>query len=297
MIVNRERIGQALIDLDGERALRNLLEHELGYDTEDSLISVGAFAPGIEEEITAEPTLIASTAKDGRFTVIYVQLTTTGKLSLTTERKIIERLKKSYPYSLYVFSDAEDKLWHFVNAPLDHEAQAPGHLSGRKQYRRIVVGPRDRGGLRTAIERISLLSVDELAEKSGQAPDNLAPLAVHAAHDTAFDVEKVTKKFFREYRRVFESVEESIVGLENQERRRYFVQRLFNRLMFVAFIENKGWMSLKGRTSYLSALWEDYASQNKVNKGFYCSRLKPLFSGDLTHRTTVGTEVRERIPS
>ena len=277
MIVNRERIGEALIDLDGERALRHLLERGLGYDAEDGLISVDGLAPGIAEEIAAGPTLIASTAKEGRFTVIYVRLTTPGKLSLTTERKAMERLKKSYPYSLYVFSDAEYTLWHFVNAPLDHEAQAPGHLSGRKQYRRIVVGSRDGEGLRTAIERISLLSVDELAEKSGQEPEDFAPLAVHAAHDAAFDVEKVTKEFFREYRRVFESVEESIVGLEDQERRRYFVQRLFNRLMFVAFVENKGWMSLKGRTSYLSALWEDYASQNRVNKEFYSSRLKPLF--------------------
>lgn len=281
MIVNRERIGQALIDLDGERALRNLLERELGYDAEDGLISVDGLAPRIAEEIAAGPTLIASTAKEGRFTVLYVRLVPTGKLSLITERKIMERLKKSYPYSLYIFSDAEDKLWHFVNAPLDPEAQAPGHLSGRKQYRRIVVGSPDHrnsgGFLRTAIERISLLSVDELVKNSGQVPEDLAPLAVHAAHDTAFDVEKVTKEFFREYRRVFESVEESIVGLKDQERRRYFVQRLFNRLMFVAFIENKGWMSLKGRADYLSALWKDYASQTGVNTGFYCSRLKPLF--------------------
>ncbi len=137
----------------------------------------------MEEDLAADPTLIASTAREGRFTVIHGRLTTPGKLSLTTERKIMERLKKSYPYSLYVFSDAEEKLWHFVNAPLDPEAQAPGHLSGRKQHRRVVVSPGER--FRTATERISLLSVDDLAEKSGQEAEDLAPLAVHAARSLA----------------------------------------------------------------------------------------------------------------
>ncbi len=275
MTVDTKKVQKSLEELDGEHALRRLLERELGYDYEGGLISAGDLPAGVEEEVASDPTLIASTARDGRFTVIHTRLNTPGKLSLTTERKIMERLKKSYPYSLYIFSDVEDKLWHFVNAPLDPEAQAPGHLSGRKQYRRVVVGPGER--FRTATERISLLSVDDLAEKSGQEPENLAPLAVHAAHDEAFDVEAVTKEFFREYRRVFESVEESIVGLKDEERRRYFAQRLFNRLMFVAFIEKKGWMSFRSRTDYLPALWEAYTAAGGEKEGFYRSRLKPLF--------------------
>lgn len=276
MTVDKEKVQRVLEGLDGEEALRRLLERELGYDYEGGLISTDDLPVGVEEEIASDPTLIASTARDGRFTVIHTRLNTPGKLSLTTERRIMERLKKSYPYSLFVFSDAGDKLWHFVNAPLDPEAQAPGHLSGRKQYRRVVVGPGER--FRTATERISLLSVDDLADKSGQEPEDLAPLAVHAAHDEAFDVEAVTKEFFREYRRVFESVEESVTGLgEDEERKRYFVQRLFNRLMFVAFIEKKGWMSFQGRTDYLPALWEDYESGGREEDDFYDARLKPLF--------------------
>lgn len=153
MLVDKEKVHKSLEGLDGERALRQLLERELGYDYEGGLISTEELPAGVEEEVASDPTLIASTARDGRFTVIHIRLTTPGKLSLTTERRIMERLKKSYPYSLYVFSDSEDRLWHFVNAPLDPEAQAPGHLSGRKQYRRVVVGPGER--FRTATERIS----------------------------------------------------------------------------------------------------------------------------------------------
>ena len=142
-----------LRNLDGEGALRNLLERELGYDHEGGLISVDYLPEDVAGALDGDPKLFASTASEGRFTVIYARLATPGKLSLVTERNIVERLRRSYPCSLYVFSYAEDKLWHFVNAPLDPEAQGPGHLSGRKQYRRIVVGPGKRFRTATAGRR------------------------------------------------------------------------------------------------------------------------------------------------
>lgn len=138
-----------------------------------------------------------------------------------------------------------------------------------------MVGPGE--GLRTATDRISLLSIDDLADKAGKEPEDLSPLEIQAAHDEAFDVEAVTKEFFREYRRVFEAVESSVIGIEGEEDVRVFVQRLFNRLMFVAFVEKKGWMRLNGRTDYLVALWEGYSSVGGRGEGFYTSRLKPLF--------------------
>ena len=125
MIVDHNRIYQALRNLGSEKGLRNLLERELGYNYEGGLISTDGLPADVEEEIASGPTLIASTAKDGRFTVIHVQLNTFAKLSLTTGCRIMERLKKSYPYSLYIFSDNGDRLWHFVNAPLDPEARLP----------------------------------------------------------------------------------------------------------------------------------------------------------------------------
>jgi hypothetical protein len=145
MIVDKERVRKTLEGLDGEEALRRLLERELGYDYEGGLISADELPAGVEEEVASDPTLIASTARDGRFTVIHTRLKTSGKLSLTTERKIMERLKKAYPYSLYIFSDSEEELWYFLNAPPDPETQAPGYLSGRKQHRRVVVTTRPRG--------------------------------------------------------------------------------------------------------------------------------------------------------
>jgi hypothetical protein len=279
--VDRNRIERALKDLDGERALRSLLERELGYEGEHGLISTD----GWREELTVslsddEPELFASAGREGRFAVIRMRLASSGKLSLMAERRLMERLRDRYPYALYVFSDAEERLWHFVNAP--HVERAGG-----KQYRRIVVGPGE--GLRTATDRISLLSIDDLAEKEGKEPEELSPLEIQAAHDAAFDVEAVTREFFREYRRVFEAVESRVTGLEGEERIRFFVQRLFNRLMFVAFVEKKGWMRLNGRTEYLPALWETYAAEGG-REGFYRSRVRPLFFRGFNTENEVGHE-------
>ena len=97
------------------------------------------------------------------------------------------------------------------------------------------------------------------------------------AWGAAFDVEPVTREFFRVYREVFEKVEAAVTGITDPERRRLFTQRLFNRLMFIAFIEKKGWLKLGDRTDYLSALWEAWTMKPDADGNFYDARLRLLF--------------------
>jgi MmeI, DNA-methyltransferase domain len=72
---------------------------------------------------------------------------------------------------------------------------------------------------------------------------------------TAFDVEAVTKRFFGEYAEVFHRVEASVKGVPDGEPRRLYTQRLFNRLLFLYFIQRKGWLSYQGDKRYLRALF------------------------------------------
>ena len=111
----------------------------------------------------------------------------------------------------------------------------------------------------------------------------------------AFDIEKVTRDFYREYARVFEGVEHTI-GEYNDisgDDLRLFTQTLFNRLMFLRFIEKKRWLRFNGDTDYLAAL---YAAGSTNGMSFYCSRLQPLFFEALAiegkqKSTTVGEVV------
>ena len=88
---------------------------------------------------------------------------------------------------------------------------------------------------------------------------------------SAFDVEAVTKRFFAEYHEVFEKVEASVRGVPAGEPRRLYTQRLFNRLLFLYFIQRKGWLSFEGNANYLRALFNaaTRAKQDFLNERLY----------------------------
>ena len=66
---------------------------------------------------------------------------------------------------------------------------------------------------------------------------------------TAFDVERVTREFFAKYHELFTWTKEEITGLPDEDAEHQFTQALFNRLLFIAFIQKKRW--LDGDPRYL----------------------------------------------
>ena len=122
---------------------------------------------------------------------------------------------------------------------------------------------------------------------------------IRAALDEAFDVEPVTKEFFAEYKRIFESAMVAVAGFGEgeEESKRTFVQTLFDRLMFVYFLSCKGWLRFDDKADYLNSLWQDYG-KGLGDGNFHRDRLRPLFfsglnnpnSRDLTEglRTVIG---------
>ncbi|MBA7632986.1 hypothetical protein ES703_40542 [subsurface metagenome] len=100
------------------------------------------------------------------------------------------------------------------------------------------------------------------------------------ALEKAFDVEAVTKDFFKDYSKIFGRVQGLVKGFqetdEGHEAKKLFVQTLFNRLMFIYFLSRKGWLRFKGNPDYLAALWKDYR-KGKDAENFYVERLKLLF--------------------
>ena len=191
--------------------------------------------------LAENPLLLAAGATDNDFHVIYSRLNS-DHLLMNLERLVVNRLLQDHPYSLFVFSNQAQSRWHFLNVKYDTTPEK------RKLFRRITVGAGEQ--LRTATEQLSQLDVESINPASGIA----SPLAIQQRHDEGFDVEVVSKKFFEQYAQVFERVESLIQGIREPERRRLFTQKLFNRLMFIAFIQKKGWLNLNGQTNYLSAL-------------------------------------------
>lgn len=121
-----------------------------------------------------------------------------------------------------------------------------------------------------------------------------------AAHWTAaFDVERVTKRFYTDYKAAFELAEQAI-GKKNKltpDELRLFTQTLFNRLMFVRFLERKGWLEFGNHSDYLQALHE---AGGIGKQSLYQTRLRPLFFDALAKPLTerpAGTDKRVgRVP-
>jgi len=121
-----------------------------------------------------------------------------------------------------------------------------------------------------------MLDLEAIAAGARKDPEDLSPLDIQSRHDEAFEVDPVTNEFFSEYARAFGRVEALIQGIADPERGRLFTQRLFNRLMFLAFIQKKGWLAFDGNHDYLNALWRDYRRDGR-GENFYRERLKLLF--------------------
>ena len=106
----------------------------------------------------------------------------------------------------------------------------------------------------------------------------------------------VTKRFFAEYHEVFEKVETAVKGVPKGEPRRLYVQRLFNRLMFLYFIQRKGWLSFQGDKKYLRALFNaaSAAKEDFLNERLYWTFFYGLNTAGEDHAVHSDARLRER---
>ncbi|MFO7536393.1 MAG: class I SAM-dependent DNA methyltransferase, partial [Kiritimatiellia bacterium] len=168
-----------------DKGLKELFWTELNFARENKPLSPRQWPASARQPLADDPTLFASGGADGAFHVIYTRLSG-DTLSRNAERAVVNQLLRDHPYVLFVFSNQNRTVWHFLNVKYDASVEK------RRLVRRIAV--RSGEGLRTAAERITMLDLQSInPELFG-----LSPLAIQQCHDEAFDVEKVTKEFYRE---------------------------------------------------------------------------------------------------
>lgn len=198
-------------------------------------------------------------------------------------RQIIEPLYRRYPQYEFLFvvqpKDASEHTLLFVH-PRPVIKDATGRIT--TVIRTLPIDPN--APTRTDLEILMALAT---------VPD-VPPETLRQQVAEAFNVEKVTDRFFEAYSQLFEQAVRQIEGIPDEEARRQFVSKFFNRLMFIRFLERKGWLRFNGRTDYLRALWENPSSAGilpsehgqdaRATAGdFYATRLKPLFFSGLNN--------------
>ena len=249
-------IFEASPDMRAE-AVRGLFVEVLDFDAAFGPVDLGAAASSV-----GLPESVERVAYSGGVHVVFLSLETAPsdrvrKAELATAAKVVtEQLGGDL---LLVVANASFSQLHLVY---------PSFEGVRPVLRRMVTErdlPR-----RTAIQQVSNIYWNHRELGS-----------IRMALDKAFDIERVTKDFFAKYKELFEVAQESVMGFgadeAGKERKRRFVQTLFNRLMFVYFLSRKGWLTFKGDKDYLNALWRDYQATEGEHKNFYIDRLRLLF--------------------
>lgn len=163
-------------------------------------------------------------------------------------------------------------------------------LVATSDYRRLtLVNPRREAGrvkIRKLVVDTSHPTRHDLDVLEGLAADDHDPEALYAAHCEAFDVEKVTSRFYREYAEIFHHIEQAIQASNparpefyKPENLHAFAQRLLGRLMFLYFIQKKGWLA--GDPRFLT---NQYRIVTRGEGNYYALVLEPLFFDTLNRR-------------
>lgn len=184
-VERKQSVQDILKDMRGLEGLKRLFWQELNYERENKPLSTRQWPESAMSALAEDPVLFASGGEENAFHVVYCRLAA-AELKRGCQRPIVDQLLRDHPYALFVFSNKTQTAWHFLNVKYDEQAEK------RRLTRRIAVRPGE--GVRTAAERLALLDL------RGISPElfGLKPLLIQQYHDDAFDVEKVTKDFYRE---------------------------------------------------------------------------------------------------
>ncbi|MUG92820.1 type II restriction endonuclease [Scytonema sp. UIC 10036] len=112
------------------------------------------------------------------------------------------------------------------------------------------------------------------------AARNFSPQELYQVQCDAFDVEKLTKQFYREYHEIFEEVKRVIKAnnrhsyFEDPSRLHQFSQRLLGRIMFLYFLQKKEFLG--GNRDFLRTEYRKLRSESE-DPDFYQTILEPLF--------------------
>ncbi len=178
------------------------------------------------------------------------------------DRMAIERvITASYREHLIIFTEKSSGIqeWQWVR-------REPGKpASVRKEtFRRSDTGER-------LIQRLEGI-VFSLEEE-----ERLNTVAVSGRVNRAFDIDRVTKRFFDQFKQEHKSFLDFIRGIQSQSDREWYASLMLNRLMFVYFIQKKGF--LDGDENYLQNKLHSLRDEGRLDEfhTFYRSFLLRLF--------------------
>lgn len=235
-------------------------------------------APELHVPVDGITYILSPVAERGMAVYVCVPPSDTAFPKYPIRRKIDVQVSKTFREHIIIFHDAAKtvQIWQWVKK----EAGRPSACREKIYYRGQ--------------------SADALTQKiqgiAFELEDDVNVLFTGMKVKAAFDVEKVTKKFYDQFKKEHDTFLKFIKGIPDENLQRWYVSVMLNRLMFIYFIQKKGFLS--GDLHYLAT---HLAESRKRGKNlFYTKFLCPLFFEGFAkredHRSPEMNHLLGRIP-
>lgn len=188
-----------------------------------------------------------------------------GEIPVRAVRIKIDRevTKLAYEHLLvFVGVDRQMQIWRW-------EQRAEGQP---RIPREEIFKPMQQSGERLARKLEWLIVTLEEEERGG-----LSVAGMSSRVRSAFNVERVTKRFYDQFKKEHDAFLKQITGIDDAEQKSWYASLMLNRLMFIYFIQEKGF--LDGNKNYLQNRLALMRERYKGNKSysFYKTFLLKLF--------------------
>jgi len=204
---------------------RDLFVEELGWDRHDARLPISIDGSVVTMDAIAQK----------RGMVAYLSVTSAGQQipDHAARRKLEHQVAKSAHEHLIVFRDASNstQIWQWVK-------REPGKP---KAVRELTYHTSQTG--EPLIQRLQGIAFTLEEEEAITIVD------VTRRVRAGFDVERVTKKFYDQFKKEHTVFLDFVDGITEQGDKEWYASVMLNRLMFVYFIQRKGF--LDGDTNYL----------------------------------------------
>ena len=247
MNFNRNTVKRHLENFD----LQTLFIEELGWDH-----------GGADTEVTIAGKTYALEAiahKRGMVAYQYVADSDRALPDYPTRQKIERDVAKTVREHLIIYARADAQYWQWVKREPGRPDRSRQHIYDRGQSGESLV---------QKLEQIAFALEEE---------EDLTLVDVTSRVRAAFDVEKVTKRFYDRFKKEHSAFLDFIEGIENLTDREWYASLMLNRMMFIYFIQKRGF--LDNNPNYLRDRLERVRQQQGEGNflGFYRLFLLRLF--------------------
>ena len=250
MQINRDRTRQLLRDFEFE----TIWIEELGWDRHRGEVRTEIRERGVDEN----EYLLTTIAEKRGMAVFLCSARTDGSIpDYATRRKIQREVATSVHEHLIIYTDTEQttQIWQWVK-------REPGRPLACREHRYH----REQSG-EALIQKLETIAFS-LEEEEG-----LTLMDVTGRVRAAFDVERVTRRFYDRFKTEHDWFLGFLEGVPDQGMERWYASVMLNRLIFIYFIQKKGF--LDENTDYLRTKLTE--SQQHGRDRYYTDFLCPLF--------------------